>query len=199
MTTFLLSLFNQRARLSRLAVPVLAACALAAPSSAAVPRCVEIEQIQNPIEKDVPPRYMGELRYELLKQLGGDARYERVVLTGDATLPPSCPGFIVRMTLVEFKKGSRAARALVGFGAGKTKVIVSLAAVDKVTGKQLFSREFKGDQGGWGFESVVGGASIKAVEELADNIVKVLRPVSRTFDVAEPASSANARSTTLVQ
>lgn len=72
-------------------------------------------------------------------------------------------------TVVQYDKGSRAARWLVGLGAGATKVKVRFVFTDADTHKELFRVDRQGKF--YGMVGFVGGSSEQATSEAAGDVV----------------------------
>jgi curli biogenesis system outer membrane secretion channel CsgG len=73
-------------------------------------------------------------------------------------------------TVTHYDKGSRAKRYLVGFGAGKTKIVAHITVADKETGEVLFEDDVDGKvvMGGMGGDSL--GATRGLAKEVAGKI-----------------------------
>jgi hypothetical protein len=88
--------------------------------------------------------------------------------TTSAAATPSAPTVLVRGTITNFKAGSRAKRYLVGFGAGKSKVVAHVKYIDKATGGVLFEEDVTGDV----VMGLFGGDSGGATREVAKDVAK---------------------------
>ena len=76
---------------------------------------------------------------------------------------------VLRGKVTEFTHGSQAARVIVGFGAGKGKIVVLCEFVDKQTGQVIWQRKADGRVIG------VGQATEGAVKGLSKEIAKHIR------------------------
>jgi hypothetical protein len=80
-------------------------------------------------------------------------------------------------TVIQYDKGSRAGRWLVGFGAGATKVKVRFVFHDAETGEELLQTDRRGKF--YGTFSIFGGGKGHAVSEAAgdvvDGLIKVVK------------------------
>lgn len=74
-------------------------------------------------------------------------------------------------TVTKYQPGSRTKRYLVGFGAGKTKVVASIKLVDKDTGKVLLEKDVDGKV----IIGLFGGNSNGATRGLAIEVAKVTK------------------------
>jgi hypothetical protein len=77
----------------------------------------------------------------------------------------------MRSVLQGYEKGSRAARYLIGFGAGKASCSVQCTFVDKSTGKQVMRAGFEGELS----MGVVGGSAKQAAGKVLDKILEFLK------------------------
>lgn len=137
-----------------LAVVLLAGCAknyvitqplgqaLTAPVTVVVGEVTDELPVDMALEKKPKPEDMQKLRRYLVEAIadkqvgtvreeGGDALYE------------------VHCSLLEYKRGSGAARFFIGFGVGKAKTTVALKLVDRKSGSTVFSGNFYGVVGSW--------------------------------------------------
>jgi hypothetical protein len=71
----------------------------------------------------------------------------------------------------EYKAGSRAKRYLIGFGAGKTKVVADVKFIDMQTQQVVFEKQVDGKV----MIGVLGGDSMGAANGLAKEIAKVTK------------------------
>ena len=78
---------------------------------------------------------------------------------------------LVRGRVTEFTHGSQAARILVGFGAGKGKIVVMCEFVDKATGEVIWQRQADGRVIGAGqsTEGAVKGLSKEIAKHIREN------------------------------
>jgi len=74
-------------------------------------------------------------------------------------------------TITKFKKGSRAKRYLIGFGAGTTKVVAHVKFIDTVTGNVLFEKDVDGKV----IIGFFGGDSSGSTRGLAKEVAKVAK------------------------
>ncbi len=78
---------------------------------------------------------------------------------------------VVRGKVIEFTHGSQAARVLVGFGAGKGKIVVLCDFIDKETGEVIWQRKADGRVIGAGqsTEGAVKGLSKEIAKHIREN------------------------------
>lgn len=74
-------------------------------------------------------------------------------------------------TVTKYQPGSRTKRYLVGFGAGKTKVVASIKLIEKDTGKVLLEKDVDGKV----IIGLFGGNSNGATRGLAIEVAKVTK------------------------
>ncbi|MEW6209626.1 MAG: DUF4410 domain-containing protein [Acidobacteriota bacterium] len=116
----------------------------------------------------LPPDYLITLTEELVKQMQETKKFAEVLREGE-TPADQTSALKLTGTVTEFKPGSRAKRYLIGFGAGKTKIVAHIKFVDRATGEVLFEDDVDGKviMGG------MGGDSIGATRGLAKEVAKV--------------------------
>jgi hypothetical protein len=98
-------------------------------------------------------------------------RFERVFLSTDAAAQ-TAPTRRVKISgvVTKYSKGSRAARYLIGLGAGRTKLVADITVADAETGNTLFTHKADGHVYGGAF----GGETGQAKGELATEIIKIM-------------------------
>jgi hypothetical protein len=77
---------------------------------------------------------------------------------------------VLKGRITEYTRGSQAARYLIGFGAGKGKIVVQCQFVDKTTGEVLLDRKVDGRVIGFGqsTEGAIQGVS-KEIKKVVDD------------------------------
>jgi hypothetical protein len=127
--------------------------------------------------EDFPAEYGVVLQQNAVTRLTKKKIFNQVI---DSTVAPVEPQNkdAKRLTLlseiIEYKKGSRAKRYLVGFGAGSTKVKVRFTFRDAATGEELLRTEREGSFAGV-FSFAGGGkaeAAHEAVGDVLDGLIK---------------------------
>src|SRR6185436_2628987 len=81
----------------------------------------------------------------------------------EAAKPAEGQKLTLALTVIKFDKGNRAARYMVGFGAGATKIKVRFVFTDAASGKEVFRTDREGKF--FGTISFVGGSKEHAVTE----------------------------------
>jgi hypothetical protein len=152
-----------------LATAPIAALAQAPPSGARY-RVIEIERFQIASGVTVPDDYLVALDLALMKRLSRIDGIEQVVRANDKT---KLIGPVLQLTgTVEFfEPGSRTKRYMVGFGAGKTKLVAKVKFFDKSTGEIVLEHVADGGVSIGAF----GGNSMGAARGLAKEIAKAAR------------------------
>ena len=150
----------------------------------------DIEQTQKTLR--FSPRMLNGIRSEVIDRLQGERLFEEVIDatpvatssvdsgSGSQAGNEATPGegrLLLSGTVFSFKKGSRAKRALIGFGSGASVVRVRFIFRDGETGTELLRTERKGKFSGW--ISFAGGQSKEAMAEAAgdvvDGLIKVIK------------------------
>ena len=114
------------------------------------------------------------LTKSIVDTLQSSKRFDQVsVATDAAATAKTADGQKLKITgeIIKYVKGSQAARYLVGFGAGKTKIIVDVKFVDAVTGEVVHQQTVDGEVT-WG---LFGGSSESAKSGVADEIIRVMK------------------------
>ena len=118
-----------------------------------------------------PPEYLKNLPQAVESQLIDLKRFKKVSIVGDPQAGAEGPTLQVTGTIIEYKAGSQAKRYFIGFGAGKTKIIVHAKFVDKATGQVVLERDVQG-RIEWG---VFGGDSKGALKGVGKEIAQVAK------------------------
>ncbi len=122
---------------------------------------------------DFPPDFQAKIIESLVQHFQASKKFAKIVKPGEA--PPAASEPTVKLTavLTEIDEGSRAARALVGFGAGSSYMKATVKFVDAASGKVKYESEVKGTyKGTW---SVGGGSAANVADGLAKQIVKLAK------------------------
>jgi curli biogenesis system outer membrane secretion channel CsgG len=130
-----------------------------------------IEVIRFDIKEGVnfPADYLHTLTEELVSQLKETGKFTEVLREGETPEKPDLPTLRLVGTVTEFQPGSQTKRYLVGFGAGKTKIVAHVKFLDKATGEVLFEDDVDGKV----WRGAAGGESIGATRGLAKEVAKV--------------------------
>jgi hypothetical protein len=135
---------------------------------------IEVTRFDVAAGNEVPPEYLDELAKDVANQLRDTKKFKQVIRAGE-TAPvaadPAASTLRLTGTITKFKKGSRAKRYLVGFGAGATKMIVHVKFADASTGEVLFEDDVDGKV----FIGLFGGDSKGATNGVAKDIGKVAK------------------------
>jgi hypothetical protein len=119
---------------------------------------------------DFPPDFQAKLMAELEKQIIQNKMFAKIIKPGEAS---SEPALKLTGVITEVEEGSRAARALVGFGAGKARMTAHVKFIDSSSGAVVFESDVKSTMSGaW---SAGGGDSMKVASNLAKDIIKIAK------------------------
>ena len=120
------------------------------------------------LTKDFDPLWAPLLHKGMMRQLEKKKAFPQLV---DAPGAAAATGkrLILSNRVVEYSKGNRAARMLVGWGAGAAKMRIQFVFKDAETGAELFRTEREGKYAGW--LSGTGGTKEEAVIESAGDVV----------------------------
>ena len=115
---------------------------------------------------DFPADWMLTMTEEIVKQLQETKKLKQVLRESETPTDPAAPTLKLTGTVTQYDKGSRAARYMIGFGAGKTKVVAHIKIADKATGEVLFEDDVDGKV----IIGVIGGESVGATRGLAKEV-----------------------------
>jgi Domain of unknown function (DUF4410) len=152
---------------------LLAALPCAAQTSAAVPKDIILTAFEAQKGIDFPPDFQEAFVTKLVEEFTKLKKFNRVIKPGDP-VPENATGAIRLTGLVtEVDEGSRAARALVGWGAGKAYIKAHVKFVDEASGAVKFEKDVQASMSGsW---SVGGGDASKVGGNLAKEVAKVAK------------------------
>jgi hypothetical protein len=134
----------------------------------------QIEVMRFEVKEGVkfPSDYLATMTEELVTQLQEVKQFKQVLREGEAAAEAQAPALRLVGTVTAFQAGNRALRYMIGFGAGKTKIVAHVKFVDRETGAVLFEKDVDG-------KVILGGAikseSIGATRGLAKEVAKVAR------------------------
>jgi hypothetical protein len=134
-------------------------------------RQIEIARFTVKAGTEFPENYLTTLMGELAAQLQETKKFQQVFSEGDSQGAGEAPALRLTGEIVEFQKGNRAVRYVIGFGAGKTKVKARIKLADRATGQTLY----EGDVDGKVIIGLFGGESVGATRGLAKEVAKVTK------------------------
>lgn len=119
---------------------------------------------------DFPADYLVSMTEDLVTQLQETKNFKQVLREGKSLSDANAPAIKLVGKITEYKAGNRAVRYMIGFGAGKTKIVAHVKFIDRATGDVLFEKDVDGKVilGG-----LVKGESISATRGLAKEVAKV--------------------------
>ena len=129
---------------------------------------VEVVPFTAQSDVKITPEQLKAITDSVVKELQDTKKFKQVFREGETPTDARAPTLKITGTVVKFKAGSRAKRYLVGFGAGKSKVIANVQYIDNASGKVLAEHTSDGDV----FMGVFGGDSGGAKSELAKDVAK---------------------------
>lgn len=116
----------------------------------------------------ITPEQLKDINDAIIKELQETKKFKQVLREGETPTDASAPTLKITGTIVKFKAGNRTKRYLVGFGAGKSKVIANVQYIDRETGNVLAEHTADGDV----VMGIFGGNSGGAKSELAEAVAK---------------------------
>ena len=132
---------------------------------------VEIERFGIAQGVEFPENDLNELMSYMVTHFNRSRRFQNVFLSSDAASGTAEPRRAkIVGTVSKYAKGSRAARYLIGLGAGRTKLVADVKVVDAETGDVLFEQKVDGHVYGGFF----GGQTDAAKSGLASEIIKTM-------------------------
>jgi hypothetical protein len=144
-----------------------------APKSIEKNKYQQIEVAKFEVKEGVqfPESYLTTLMGELVAQLQETKLFKQAAREGESQGVADAPTIRLTGVVTEFKPGSRAKRYVIGFGAGKTKVVADVKFIDKATGEVLY----QGLVDGKVIIGFFGGESQGATRGLAKEVAKVTK------------------------
>lgn len=137
---------------------------------------LEVENLENPkyeTKEPMPDDWLPILREDIVQRVIEIHKFRRVADFEDPQVPPPEKErvLVLRGKVIEFTHGSQAARFLVGFGAGKGKIVVLCSFVDKATGEVVWERKADGRVIGAGqsTEGAIKGLSKEIAKHIREN------------------------------
>ena len=132
---------------------------------------VEIEKFTVRQGVELTDKDVDELMQATLSNFRASKRFDSVTMAGEASAVEATPRLRVSGEVTKYVKGNRAARYLIGMGAGKTKLMVDVKLTDVTTGEVVFHQAVDGDVT-WG---LFGGDSDKAKGGVADEVIREMK------------------------
>ncbi len=132
---------------------------------------VEIERFTVAEGVDFPDNEVTELMGYMVLHFNRSRRFEQVFPSTD-TAAQTAPARRVKITgvVTKYSKGNRAARYLIGLGAGRTKLVANVEVADAETGMILFAQKVDGHVYG----GLFGGETAAAKGGLASELIKTM-------------------------
>jgi hypothetical protein len=118
---------------------------------------------------EFPEEHLGGMMDEIVKELQELKKFNQVFRATESQTDSSAPTLRLEGTVIEYKKGSQAKRYLVGFGAGKTKVVAHVKFIDKATGNVVFEKDVDGKV----VLGFLGGKSKTSLRDVGKEIAEV--------------------------
>lgn len=131
---------------------------------------IEVDRFDVQQGVDLPPDYQLTIVEDLVNQLGKIKGVKQVLREGEAQ-PQEEPVLVVTGTVTKYKKGSQAARYLVGFGAGATVIKAHFKCYDAASKELVLERDADGKVA----MGIMGGKSEGANDGLAKEITKDIK------------------------
>ena len=150
---------------------LLCAAALAAAQTPAKYETIQLVPFEAAKGIDFPPDFQGVMIDSLVKRFAGSKKFTKILRPDETAPAPAVPTLKLSGTVLEVDEGSRAARSLVGFGAGQASIKAKVKFADAVSGEVKLETEVTGSyKGTFG---TAGGKSANVCDGLAKQIVKL--------------------------
>ena len=104
---------------------------------------IEVENFDVKEGVKFPPEHMTGMMAEIVQELQNTKKFRQVSRVGEGT-ESNEPTIRLVGTVTKYQAGSQAKRYLIGFGAGKTKVVAHVKFIDKANGNVLFEKDVDG-------------------------------------------------------
>ncbi|HKP69099.1 MAG TPA: DUF4410 domain-containing protein [Pyrinomonadaceae bacterium] len=152
----------------------MAAFGQAAPATATAKgpyKAIEFERFSIRQGVEFTDKELDELMKAAVKNFTKSNRFDSVAMAGETPAESVGPKLRISGEITKYVKGSQAARYLIGFGAGKTKIMADIKMTDAATGEVVFNQVVDGDVT-WG---VFGGDSDDAKGGVADEVIREMK------------------------
>ena len=130
---------------------------------------IEIVKFDIKTGVEFPEEYLTGMMEEIVKELQDLKKFGQVFRAGESQTDTTAPTLRLEGTVTEFKKGSQTKRYLIGFGAGKTRVVAHVKFIDKATGNVVFEKDVDGKVA----IGVFGGQSKTSLRDVGKEIAEV--------------------------
>ena len=160
-----------------LAILFAASAAFAQDAVSSVPasdlKSIEVSKFDVHEDVKFPDSALDVMTSEIVDELVKLKRFDKVTSSASA-VPHTGTTLLLTGTVTKFQPGSRATRYLVGFGAGKTKIVAAIKIVNKDTGAVVLEKSVDGKviMGMFGGDS--NGATRGLAKEVASDIKKAV-------------------------
>ncbi len=134
-------------------------------------KAIEIEKFTVREGVELADKDVDALMKATVENFRASNRFDSVTMAGEAPAVEATPKLKLTGEVTKYVKGNRAARYLVGFGAGKTKIMVDVKLTDVSTGEVVFSQVVDGDVT-WG---LFGGSSEGAKGGVSDEVIREMK------------------------
>jgi Domain of unknown function (DUF4410) len=113
-----------------------------------------------------PQDYMSKMQADLLNEIANKHKFDQVFTVENK--PMSHTALLLRLEgeIIEYKAGNQAMRYMVGFGAGKTKVVAHVKFIDSKSNEVIFEDNVDGKV----IMGLLGGSSPGATRGLAKEV-----------------------------
>lgn len=138
-------------------------------------RKVAILPFEVPATVGLPSDYSDGLVADLIAELGRSKAFEHVGRADGQSCVAESGTLRLTGRITEFRRGNRAVRYMVGFGAGKTVLKAEVEFTDAETGRVVLRRSVDGKV----IMGLLGGESMGATRGLAKEVAKVARKAFR--------------------
>jgi hypothetical protein len=132
---------------------------------------VELQRFSVEFGVEFSEQEVDQLMTYMVLNFNRSRRFERVFLSTDAAAQEA-PARRVKISgvITKYSKGSRAARYIIGLGAGRAKLVADITITDAETGDVLLTHKADGHVYGGAF----GGETGQAKGELASEIIRTM-------------------------
>jgi hypothetical protein len=133
----------------------------------------DVEVVKFEVQDGVkfPPEHMEGMMVEIAKELENLHKFRQVFSEGQTQTATGDPTIRLVGTVTKYEPGSQAKRYLIGFGAGKTKVVAHVKFIDKASGNVLFEKDVDGKV----VMGIFGGQSKTSLKDVGKEIAEVAK------------------------
>ena len=134
-------------------------------------KAIEVQKFTVRAGVELSDKDVDELMKATVANFKASNRFDSVTMAGETATVEAARKLKLSGEVTKYVKGNQAARYLIGFGAGKTKLMVDVKLTDVASGEVVFNQVVDGDVT-WG---LFGGSSDSAKGGVSDEVIREMK------------------------